>query len=291
MEPLQAIIAASDFSENARQAALRAALISREQKMPGRLLHVVEPALLDTLRRFAGLSEDRLHTMREQTGQSLKALADDIQQETGNALAPDLLDGQILETLAVYSDASTLVVIGAKGSHIVRDFLVGSTARRLLYKSRGPVLVVKQPARTLYRNILVATDFSDYSLHALQRCHQLFPDSQLHIAHVAGALIDNRMTYAGVADNLLDECRKQSISKAEAEMATFLQDAGIDKSQVNIMLDNGYPPLLLQQMAGQVGAELIVTGKKGQSALGDKLLGGVSQHLLQECSTDLLIQH
>jgi nucleotide-binding universal stress UspA family protein len=44
-----------------------------------------------------------------------------------------------------------------------------------------PVLVVKQRARSAYKNIVVATDLSDTSRRALQVAMALFPDRRLGV--------------------------------------------------------------------------------------------------------------
>ena len=52
---------------------------------------------------------------------------------------------------------------------------------RLTRRSRIPVLVVKSRVRSSYRNILVATDFSEPSRHALETVGRWFPDLKLTI--------------------------------------------------------------------------------------------------------------
>lgn len=52
MKTLTSVVAAIDFSEHARSAAERAALIAKEQSAPLRLLHVISGSSLEDLRNL-----------------------------------------------------------------------------------------------------------------------------------------------------------------------------------------------------------------------------------------------
>ena len=68
---------------------------------------------------------------------------------------------------AATTDAD-LVVVGSRGESVLRRMVIGSTASRLLRKSRCPVLVVKNPFKQPYRRVLLPMDFSPASALALR---------------------------------------------------------------------------------------------------------------------------
>ncbi|WP_413629932.1 universal stress protein [Novosphingobium sp. JCM 18896] len=67
-----------------------------------------------------------------------------------------------------------LVVTGNAGPESLSRMIIGSTITRLIRGLKLPVLMVHDRSVRSYRNILIATDFSEASLQALQSTAALF---------------------------------------------------------------------------------------------------------------------
>src|SRR5690606_31095460 len=76
-----------------------------------------------------------------------------------------------------------LIVTGLARDETLGRFWVGGTVERLLRRSDVPLLVVRGRARSHYERIVVGTDFSDCSRHALQTALQFFPEQRLTVFH------------------------------------------------------------------------------------------------------------
>jgi nucleotide-binding universal stress UspA family protein len=76
-----------------------------------------------------------------------------------------------------------LIVTGVARDEMMGRAALGQIVEQLIRKSTSPVLVVKGRAHGLYGEILVATDYSATSRHAVAGTLQLFPDSQVTLLH------------------------------------------------------------------------------------------------------------
>ena len=88
---------------------------------------------------------------------------------------------------AAAAEGCDLIVTGIARDELLGRFRLGSTVNRLLRGSRVPLLVVKDRARRPYAQIVVATDLSEPSGHALQAAARLFPEQRLTVFHAYDA--------------------------------------------------------------------------------------------------------
>lgn len=284
-----AVVAASDLSESSEQVAIRAALIAGQLQIEGQLVHVIQADVLDTVRHWVDGSA-AVARLSAQAAAALQAQSERVAEGTGQSLIPQVLEGNILASVLEWTPEDALLVLGAKGQFALRDMVLGNTARQVLYRRQGPVLIVKTAATQGYQRVMVATDFSAHALRAVCRARELFPSSPLEIVHVVSDLLENRMSYAAVDEEVVREHKQKTRVRAEQDMRQFVNDAGIDTVDVTTRVESGDPGRVLPELAEKLGADLIVTGKQGRTAMSDRLLGSVSQHLLQSCAVDVLVE-
>ncbi|MEA5446719.1 universal stress protein [Gammaproteobacteria bacterium AB-CW1] len=284
MATFSRIMAATDFSDSSLEAVRRtAALLKAGQAESGCILHVTEAGIMESLRQLLGQSPDLSAALE----QRLQALAKDIADETGAILETRLLSGPIARSLAEAMTAEDLIVLGSQGSHRARELLLGTTAQQLVYHSPGAALVVRRPASSSWRKVLVATDFSEPSRRALERAVQLAPEAEIELVHVYASRFEPSMHYAGVDETLVQEYRQRARLEAEREMRAFMEASGAPA--VKSRLESGYAPHRLRDMVSEDEIDLLVVGKQGQSMTRDLMLGSVSMSLLQRADCDVLV--
>ncbi|HJX58373.1 MAG TPA: universal stress protein, partial [Thiobacillus sp.] len=141
------LLAATDFSAPARHALERAAQLAAAH--PGAqltLAHVVSASMLARLR---GLMRDEAPAMEarlaDETAQALTELAARLGTQYTCPVNTRLAQGSALDVINDLANElqSNLLVMGARGAHFVREFLLGSTIERVLCRTRRPVLAVK----------------------------------------------------------------------------------------------------------------------------------------------------
>ena len=155
---LHTLLAATDLSAPSRHTAQRAAILAQQIGAKLELVHVLDKNELNELLRLLGekgkLWQERI---RSQVQESLTQLADNISEQFGINVGRHLVEGKVLESIAAQVgvlDAS-LLIVGARGTGFMRNQLLGATAERLQRMNQCPVLTVKQPPRTTYRNVRV----------------------------------------------------------------------------------------------------------------------------------------
>ena len=178
-----------------------------------------------------------------------------------------------------------LIVTGIARDETLGRFGLGTTVDRLLRRSRVPLLIVKQRVRSPYSHIVVATDFSESSRHALHAAMAFFPDRKIDIFHAYDAPM------AGMTSDptrYQDEYREV----AARDCVAFLAGAGIPEERrrsFGLIVEQGHPSRLIHQYVRDRGVDLVVLGTHGQSALFDILIGSTAKDILSTLSCDVLV--
>jgi nucleotide-binding universal stress UspA family protein len=271
---IRSLLVATDFSEHARRAALRAALLAREHRARRvTLLHVApgQPALARALRR------------------RLQDLARELKARTGVTLAPRLAQGSVVDVIARAAGRFDLLVVGARGMHPLRDLAIGTSAERLVRKVRRPLLVVKRAPAGSYRRVLAPVDFSADAAAALGFAARLAPAASLAVLHAYEAPYESKLRFAGLAEDTIHERRRQARAQALAAMDRMLLALRLTGARVSRHVTHGYAPSVISRADGELGADLVAIGKHGRSLLADLLLGSVTQHALASAKGDVLV--
>lgn len=291
MASFTSILVATDFSTDARHAVERTAMVCATVEIPrGTVLHVLESSWLETLKHFVNLSPESERSMVSQASRSLADQVAAAQRRSGFGLESKVVVGSVIDAILQESESHDLLALGARGTHPLRRFVVGTTAERLLRQTRKPVLVVRRAPAAPYRRVLVATDFSPHSRTALLRGIAIAPRAEIHLLHVFEAPFEGRMIEAGVPEEIIREYRVKAGHEAEAEMRRFIGESAVETGRLRHSVAYGdHPPTALRERAAEIDADLVVAGKHGRSIGEQLLLGSVTLHLLSECGCDVLV--
>jgi len=136
-----------------------------------------------------------------------------------------------------------------------------------------------------YRKILIATDGSEPALHAAK--HAIYLAKGLGSAVLVLNVVDTGEAFhAGVhyAEDLAE--LEQSGAAAVAAVKTLCDEAGVPATT---LVARGTPQAAILRAAADEGADLIVLGTVGMSALERALLGSVSEHVLHQARCPVLL--
>jgi nucleotide-binding universal stress UspA family protein len=284
------ILAAVDFSPQARHAAQRAAEIARRLGCPLSLLHVVPGAPLAQLRQWLGgddaPAQRLLDDAARQVGELAAALAAGGAAPSGLALPGAPVDEILRQTEAVNA---RLLVLGARGTGYLRHLVLGSTAERLLRRSARPLLVVRQTPHEPYRRVLVAVDFSAWSAASVALARAVAPDATLLLASVFQVPFEEKLRFAGVDETTIAQYRRQGRVETTQRLHDLAAAAGLGAAQWEPCVMEGDPSLCLVQAEQERDCDLVVLGKHGVSAAVDLLLGSTTKHVLAEGQADVLV--
>lgn len=292
MSTLRRLLAATDFSVFGNYAVCRAALIAEDS---GAILHLMHVATLAPLERLR-LAVSRTHPDLQQrvldgAREELRQTGAAILERHGISSSVQVASGPLFQELTGYADAlaADLTVLGVRGTTPMRHLLLGSTAERLVGKSRCPVLVVKQPPQEKYRSLLVTVDFSAASLPALLAAHTIAPEAEISLLHVFEVPFEGKLRFAGVDEDEIRYYRSCARQDAMHQLEALCAEAQITSQDVRFIVIDGSPLLNILEQEKIQGCDLIVMGKQGENRLEEMLLGSMTRHVMAESLCDVLV--
>ncbi len=282
--PPRAILLATDLSARCDRAFDRAVSLATEWQARLVALHVMEEDAPGAAIRGEPVPSWRL------TQDPQRAAEASIRSELKEA-APDLTvvieKADATDAILRTADARGcgLVVTGVARDELLGRLALGSTVSRLVRRSRVPVLVVRKRGQRPYRHVVVATDFSESSRHALEAAVRFFPHQVLTLFNAYDAPM------AGLASDSAS-FTEQFRAAAAQESEAFIKSADLTLwhgQKPQVLIEHGEPDRILYDYAREEDVDLVALGTHGRSALFEVLIGGVAQRLLATLPCDMLV--
>lgn len=292
MNPLKHILVATDLSAPALPALDRGFQLSAATGARCTVMHALGLEAMALLRGLLGDKSPAVSTRLVEEAQArLDALVQDPARNLG-VVARTLVDEGLAGTAVTAraeAEGVDLVLVGAHGSGFLQRMLLGSTASRLLRKSRCPVLVVKQEPRGSYQRALVAMDFSPASLASIRLARQVAPGADLLLLHVFEVPFEGKLHFAGVDELTVQQFRLEARERAVQQLHALAEQAGLVPSDYTGLVLHGDAVRELMQHEERHQCDLIVMGKHGTHVTEELLLGSVTQRVLAESQADVLV--
>ena len=267
----KAILLATDLSARCDRPLDRALMLAKEWNTKLILLHILDP----------GRAKDPGTNIRELEAQ----IAEEMPR---NKVDVEILvkSGDIAATIIETAKAKQcdLIITGVARYNSIGDILLGGPVDQLIRDAPVPVLIVKRRPKKAYKNILIATDFSDCSLQALNAAAELFPDPKLHLVHAYHEPYSAWLSSDQVAQDVQSE-EQTSLTRFLAKRA--ISDAVFDR--VNGSIEKGDLGAVLSRKIAATKSDLVVLGTHGRGAFSRATLGSNAQHVLSWVGQDVLI--
>lgn len=275
------ILLATDLSCRCDRALDRAVLLAGEWRAGLVAVHVMESAIAPAGERWRGASaQDPVAIMRRRIAADLATLADDVPGIDVRVATGEPAD-RIVEIAE--REGCGLIVTGVARDEELGRMFVGTTVNRLVRRARVPVLVVRERPRQPYRDILVATDFSETSRQALVRTVGLFPEAAITLMHGLDLPLP-----PGHIELPEEDCRAME----REQRAAFLDTTPIDpaiRGRIGLRVRRGDPERVIADHARDHRVDLTVVGSHGRGALFDLVIGSMTKRLLERVEGDMLI--
>lgn len=275
------ILVAADGTSAGAGALRMAKRLAEREGARVEVLAVHDPAALRVVR-----GDDPTATMRPPVAElAVRALRERIRaqlEEIGDGAESWPLTVQVggvarvIAGCAMESGANR-VLVGLSQGEPTERWLSRETLLDLIRRLNVPVLAVPAQSSDLPRCVVVAVDFSKYSLEiAREALEDLEPGAQLHLVNVAPA-----SGSSGLRPDPL------AVERRLGELASELELPGI--AAVEVHRRSGEPGEEILRLAEEVGAELIAAGSHGAPFLGRALTGDVYGRLVHAAECALLI--
>jgi nucleotide-binding universal stress UspA family protein len=214
----------------------------------------------------------------------LEARAKQVVEETKQRMTNLRLEGSvrvekqaIANALLKHAGHSGLVVVGSRGLDAMDRFMLGSVSTAVTLHASSPVLIVKEPPKTI-RRILFATDGSPSSGKALRFLTKQFkvkPEDE-----PIGILLVHVMPF------LRYTVVKEAGEKLLAQEAAKLEKAGY---RVREFPRVGPAAEEIIKVVSREQPDLVITGAKGRGAVARFLQGSVSIKIVQRSDCSVLV--
>ncbi len=284
MHEMRSLLAATDFSSHADKAVRRAFQLARSLGASVHLLHVVDSARLQELRVLLPDAADA----QERLLAEAKRLMAEAASALDGACEKRVEIGPLPAAILAASREHDLLLLGAQGTHRVREALLGSTADRLLLKSERPTLVVKSTPAGPYRRVVIPCEYAPPARRALELALRIAPGARIALLHALEIDFEGLLWRVAVAPESIEGLRVQAAERAHAWLEGLTQD--LDGAQnVGSIVEHGPAGRSVLDVAQRLGADLIVMGKQGRSVAGEVFLGSVTRRVLAEAQCDVLV--
>jgi len=187
-----------------------------------------------------------------------------------------------IEAVAREIDAE-LIVTGIARDETLGRYFLGSTVERLARQTAVPLLIAKSRLRS-YGEILVATDFSPSSQHALTAAARFFPSTPLTLLHAW------EFPFAGLMDR--PALRREWTAMEKEGCDTFVAQSQLSQDQrryLQVLVEHGSPDTIVSTYMRDKGVDLVVVGTHGRSGVFDVRLGGTAKRILNGAPGDVLL--
>lgn len=281
MDRIRKILVATDYSEDARRAETRAAMLSVELKSETLELMTVDCMRID-LRTPAALPAE----IAEGESAALPGWPEDGPAcvrsiRAGNA--PHAIVGRAKEIRA------GLIVVAARGKRFFADLFRRHNNDELIRLTDRPVLLVCSEPDDAYQRVLVAIDFSEESKAAARAALAIAPSAHFTFLHVFRVPDEDMMRESGVSLDLIHGYRIRAREAARTKLNDFIDSLGPRKQLISRTIQHGLPASVIGAHARQLNADLIALGKHGKPCFVEFLLGSVTRRVLDQGWCDLLV--
>ncbi len=155
-----------------------------------------------------------------------------------------------------------MIIMGRRGRRGLEKVLMGSTAAKVVGHAPCNVLIVPRAAQVEFRNILVATDGSEYANAAALTAIDIAKSSGGHIIALSAFFLDDELPAAKSNVNSILEITHREGVEAEA------------------ITPRGKPDEAIGEIAGGRAVDLIVMGAYGKTGLKKLLMGSTTEKVI-----------
>ncbi|HEU4585441.1 MAG TPA: universal stress protein [Gemmatimonadaceae bacterium] len=263
------IIVASDGAPDSDAALVAARIFAARTGNPVRVVGALEPIVIQTfdigtVPADPSMLGPRRSMLREGIHDQLRRLA-----PRDSAVPVVIRDGIAPQVIASEAHAAhaSLLVLGRGRHGLVDRLMEGETVLRVLQLADVPVLAVEPGAAELPKRVLIATDFSPYSIYAAKVALSLVdPEAIIYLAHAT-----------------------RSKEPVEAELEKVIHEIGADDREVHSVILRGDPGRELVNFASRSNVDLAVSGTHGYGFFNRLVLGSVATALVRGAPCSVLI--
>jgi nucleotide-binding universal stress UspA family protein len=186
-----------------------------------------------------------------------------------------------IETVAS-EEHCDLVVTGMARNETFGRFLLGSTVERLAKELPLPMLVVRSRPRGKYSQIVIATDFSASSKHAVLAALRFFPEQYLTLYHAHNKPLSDAI------EDYSSELNQAAMQRAFTDFLDTCELSDAQRQRFKSVSEIGTLETVLTHYVRANDIDLVIIGTQGHNGLMGVLLGSNAAKLLDWLPCDTM---
>jgi hypothetical protein len=187
------------------------------------------------------------------------------------------------------ANESDLVLVGRKRTFPGLLAPLSADARRLLRRTRTPLLVVGRKPKGPYRRVVIATDLETDITPALASARQVAPHATITLLHVYRGVFESKLGWAGVPDEQIISHRLAAQHEASVGLAALVEQHD-SKAISRALLAHGLVSDVVRR-AKELEADLIVVVRGNHSGWIGALGASGSFEIATRSDRDVLVAH
>ena len=136
----------------------------------------------------------------------------------------------------------------------------------------------------MFKTILCPTDLSEASLTAVKYAVKLTErcQSKLILLNIHEEFMDDkeRMMLRVSVDHFKEHMAQKALESKEI-MKSGIEKAGGEGLDYQLLVREGKPTQAILDIAGELGADVIVITTNGRDSLGEKIVGSTAEHIIR----------
>jgi len=294
MDPLRTVVCATDLSPAADEALRQGHALARLYGARLVIFHAIPNAVrsaplfphlaLADNARFVELERKVLDGLSARAAAVTGRAPADVQVEVGFG-APHTAIIECAER-----SKADLIVVGGAGAPTGARALLGAVAERVARYAHCAVWVAR-PGPT-EGPVLVATDFSDPALPAVERAVELAQRSGAKVAALHALSLPHLLVPAGMPGEVpaYPVWTQKDILQMREESAARLGDA-LKRfgASGQVLVDDGYAATAIVDTAQKIGARAICVGTRGRTGVARVVLGSIAEDVIMRARCSVLV--
>lgn len=274
-QPYQILIP-TDFGDQARIAVTQSYNLARLTRSEITLLHVIDNDFLKPFQEMVSAKHNYENHLREEVDSKLKALASEIQKESGVKVNTLIRTGKIYDEIvdAARQIKAELIVMGTMGAVGFTKKIVGSNASRVVREADCPVITIKgQNHRFGIKHILLPLDLTKETKEKVNRA--------VNLSKIFGSVI-HIVTIVESDDEFL----MNRLSRQMHQVEEIIGENGIKCTSEFISGNNVVDEIL--KTAKRVEADLIMIMTQKEVGFTDLFISSAAQEIINNSEIPVL---
>jgi nucleotide-binding universal stress UspA family protein len=184
-----------------------------------------------------------------------------------------------------------LIVMGAHRKNLFLDMFRGTTIERVLRTGRTPILLAHKPVAEPVDSVVVGVEPDEICGAAIALADELglFEQASITLVRAYTDPAKLQMAFAGVDQDAIRRNNSLEEQRQIGEIHAFLRDTAVADRDYRLILKEGDPSRLLVQVAGDLGADLIVMGTRSLAGIRKVVVGSVVEGVLRQAGCGVLV--